>query len=230
MLKVRTYKQHTMETCGISCLLMVLDAFGKGYPTLAKENELHTHYSAKVTKGTLGASIACAMRSKWLDVELCHASPNALENTCTDEDGVERPYFPPEVFEQILSKHEEDIRKAQSLCGPASLDRGSFRMQNGVPITAETLKAELAKERLVMVQCFIPGDDDAHGKLMHWVLLYGWEDGLFLFVDPLPNGGKRRLPEAELLELMQTPFGPCALSVGAQPPPAPPEGENISSF
>lgn len=228
MPKVRTYKQHSMETCGISCLLMVLDAFGMGYPTPAKEAEFYAHYNARVTKGTLGASIACALRSKWLDVQLTHASPQGLENTFTDDDGSVKTYFPPEEFQKILGKHQEEICKAQSLRGPAAFDRGSFRLQNGVPITAEMLKAELAKDRLVMVQCFIPGDNDAHGKLMHWVLLYSWEDGQFLFVDPLPNGGKRRLPEAELLALMQTPFGPCCLSVGKKA--SAPESENIASF
>ena len=32
--KVRFFRQHSLETCGISCMLMVLDAFGKVlYPT-----------------------------------------------------------------------------------------------------------------------------------------------------------------------------------------------------
>ena len=33
-MKVRFWKQHTMETCGIACVLMALDAFGIDYPTV----------------------------------------------------------------------------------------------------------------------------------------------------------------------------------------------------
>ena len=40
--KLRFFRQHSMETCGISCILMALDYYGKvKYPTVTQERRLY---------------------------------------------------------------------------------------------------------------------------------------------------------------------------------------------
>ena len=59
-MKLTRFKQHSMETCGIACLLMVLDCFGLEYPTVGKEAAYYRQYGARCTPGTLGGGIALA--------------------------------------------------------------------------------------------------------------------------------------------------------------------------
>lgn len=50
--KLRFYKQHSMETCGPACMLMLLDLYGKiEYPTPKQEMKLYSLYRSKVFKG-----------------------------------------------------------------------------------------------------------------------------------------------------------------------------------
>ena len=71
-MKVRFWKQHTMETCGIACVLMALDAFGIDYPTVAKEQRLYQRLHSKAAPGKEGGAIACAIARYGLDVTMAY--------------------------------------------------------------------------------------------------------------------------------------------------------------
>jgi len=74
---------------------------------------------------------------------------------------------------------------------------------------------ELEKGGLVITQVFVPGEDGAHDKVMHWILLYGVEGDSFKVIDPMPKpiGGKIKLSAEELEEYMKTPFERTYISV-----------------
>ncbi|MBQ2954064.1 MAG: hypothetical protein IJE07_11050 [Clostridia bacterium] len=194
-MKVRFWKQHSMESCGIACALMILDAFGVDYPTIGKEQALYRRFRARCTPGTLGGSVAQLLTRHGLQVTLAHAEREMMVNR--------GGYYPPELHAQILAEHREAIERAGA----------RLTLRVGQPITADWLRAELAGERLVIVEVIVPGDADGmHDEVLHGILLTGAEDGVFLACDPLQ--GRIRLTEAELLAAMDTPLGAMAISAG----------------
>ena len=89
--KIRFYKQHTMETCGAACMLMILDLYRKvEYPTPKQERKLYSLYRSEAFKGINGAAIANCLSRNHLEVSLLHSSPQLMENRDA--------YFPEELF------------------------------------------------------------------------------------------------------------------------------------
>lgn len=196
-MKVRFWKQHSMESCGAACVLMILDAFGVDYPTIGKEHALYQRYRAKCTPGMLGGSAALALVRHGLDVTLAHAEAEMMVNR--------EGYYPPELFEGILGEHREAVLRAGD----------ALRLRLGEPVTAQWLRSELERERLIIAEILVPGDADGmHDHVLHGVLLYGVQEDEFLLCDPLR--GKCRTPEAELISAMNTPVGAMAISAGCK--------------
>lgn len=194
-MKVRFYKQHSMETCGIACLLMILDAFDKDFPTIGKEQAYYARYRSRVMPGTSMGAIAYALTRAGLDVTLMHASPALMDN----RDG----YNSPELHAQLLAEHRAFLERAGD----------ALTLRCGEPVTPSLLRNELAQDKLVLVEVYIPGDADGiHDHVLHGILLYGTQDNEFLACDPLQ--GRIRLSETELAILMDTPYGTTALCVG----------------
>ncbi|MBQ7874083.1 MAG: hypothetical protein IJ306_02815 [Oscillospiraceae bacterium] len=203
MREMKFYGQHgfedigitPFETCGISCLLMAKDYFGVDFPTTGKEKSLYLKYHSKAAKkGMLGSAIAYVLSEKKLGAKLVHSSEKLLENR--------ENYYPQEQFEEILAEHKKYIKMAN----------GAFSAEIDPDITGETLAAELKKDRLLIVQTFIEGNADGiHDKVMHWILLYGFENGIFKACDPL--SGKTTFTQEELAGYMETPFGKTYISV-----------------
>ena len=206
--------QETNETCGISCILMALTAFGRiKKPQPAAMDERSTEsifyemYGFDVGNGkkmgTLGSAIAYALSCRRLDVQLWHESEALIEN----RDG----YFPEALHEKMLASHREWIDKAQ----------GAFAVRAGMTIDAQAIRAELARERLVIVQCMVEGDADGmHDHVLHWILVFDWKDGKFRAYDPAYTPPSRKSPsyielsEQELEAYMDTPVGAAVISVG----------------
>ena len=194
-MKLRFWKQHTMETCGIACVLMALDAFGIDYPTVAKEQHLYRRYRSQAAHGTEGGAIACALAKHGLEVTLACSGAEVID----DRSG----YYPPEMLVALLAEQRTWLERAQ----------GAVRFEPGAIIDTEYLRAQLEQERLVIAQVCIPGDADGlHDHVLHGVLLYGVEGNEFLVCDPL--SGKRRITACELDALMNTPVGRMAIAAG----------------
>ena len=79
--KVRFFRQHSLETCGISCMLMVLDAFGKVIVSYGKAGEKTLRdLPLPAFKGTLASAIADCLSANGLNVEVYHSSRRFLDN------------------------------------------------------------------------------------------------------------------------------------------------------
>jgi len=203
MRKIRTYKQHTPETCGISCLMMALDYFGIDYPTMGKEHRLYQDYKTKVKSaphaslGTSGAAIACALVRRGLDVTLAHSSEKLLEN----RDG----YYPETLYGELLESYHGYIDRAgERLC-----------VRTGVEISCAALRRELAAGRLIILQCFVEGNADGmHDHVLHGILIYDADENCFYACDPWPSQGKVVLTDAELEARMETPVGRMYIAAG----------------
>ena len=195
--KVRFFRQHSLETCGISCILTALDAFGLvQYPTEKQEMKLYGIYRCRAFKGTLASAAADCLSKNGLEVGLYHSSPEYLDNL----DG----YFPEPLFRAILEEYTETLERI----------RGKVRIETGCSLTPDWYRSQLDGGRLLMVQCLVPGDADGmHDKTLHWILLYGYEGDDFLACDPLSR--KIRLSEAELEGYANTPQGRLCVAVGA---------------
>lgn len=209
--KPEYHRQHTMETCGIACLLMALDAFGVEYASVNRQMKYYDDYGAKSTPGTLGSAIAYVLCSKGFSKGLCikivHASEKLLENR--------GDYFEEEKYSRILDEHKLWLKAAETVKTVKKLPEESFSCVSGHYFDCDELKAELEKGALVITQVFIPGDDPEHDKLMHWILLFGEQGGVFNAIDPMPKpvGGRIKLSAEELEEYMNTPFERTYISV-----------------
>ena len=193
--KLRFFRQHTCETCGVSCILMLLDYYRKvQYPTEKMERKLYGIYRSRAFKGVPGSFAADCLSWNGLRVELLHSAEGFLEN----RDG----YFEGVLFEKILAEYR---RRAESCAGRVEI-------QTGRELDCRALKGLLAEGKLVMVQCIVPGDADGiHQEVLHWVLVYGWRENAFLLCDP--NFGKAAIPEADMERYMDAPVGKIFLTV-----------------
>ena len=55
--KIRFYKQHTLESCGAACMMMLLDFYRKvEYPTPKQERKLYSLYRSQAFLGMNGAA------------------------------------------------------------------------------------------------------------------------------------------------------------------------------
>ena len=208
MRKPEYHKQLTNERCGICCLLMAQQAFRpKDYATNAKQTAYYRDYGAKSTPGTLGSTIAYVLYMKGLDVKIVHGSERLLEN--------HGQYFAEEKYEAILAEHEKWLRDAELFKAVKKRPDDSFQLVRGHRFDCAELRSELEKGRLIIVQMFVDGDEGGHKKLMHWILLYGFEEGQFRAIDPMPKpvGGKIKLSCDELESHLDTPFERCYISI-----------------
>lgn len=220
MITIKSYKQHSLETCGAACALIALHAFGKGYATVRREQNLYAAFRARArvgdyrAAGMYGSAIATILARCGLDVRLVHASHDMLENldinhpAAPDRPLLGQPYYLPEIHRAMLNEHKSWIDR-EDRC---------FDVTVGVDITYSSFRDELAAGRLLIVQTIIPGDcDGIHDRVLHWIVVYGYEAGLFHAFDPLPNGGRFTLPDNELAALIDTPIGASYIAVGEKP-------------
>lgn len=202
--KLRFYKQHSMETCGPACMLMLLDLYGKiEYPTQKQEMKLYSLYRSKVFKGVNGAAIANCLSRNGLEVHLLHSSHQMMDNR--DD------YFPEPLFTELLSEYQAEAEKYP----------GKVFVAIGTEITCDTLRQELDAGRQIILETIIPGDADGiHDHVLHWVVVYGYEENLFHVCDPLSS--KIKLTAEELERYVDTPIGKIYIAVNEDMQQRPP--------
>ena len=193
--KLRFYRQHTMETCGPACMLMLLDLYRKTqYPTPKQEMKLYGLYRSRAFKGTRGASIALCLARNGLDVHLVHSSSEMLDN----RDG----YYTDELYSALLAEYQAEVEKC----------KGKISLFTGVEVTCGTLRQELDAGRQIIMKTIVPGNADGiHDHTLHWILVYGYEGNHFHVCDPLSS--KIKLTAAEMEHYMDTPVGRIYISV-----------------
>lgn len=194
--KIRFYKQHTMETCGAACMLMLLDLYRKiEYPTPKQEIKLYSLYRSRAFKGMNGAAIANCLSKNNLEIALLHSSPQMMDN----RDG----YFSEELYEALLEEYQASAEKCA--------DR--IQLTTGAVITCATLRQALDAGRQIILQCIVPGNADGiHDHVLHWIVVYGYEGDTFLACDPLSS--KIRITAEALENYMDTPIGRICIVTG----------------
>ena len=215
MRKVKLYRQHPLRidtkepayvSCGVCCIMMALNTFRSIPATHRREHNLYADWRCHATPGVLGSAIAHVLAVHRLEVKLVHESPSLLENRDRNYpfDAKHAPAgetaFTPETHAKILAEHRSYIDRQ---------DR-SFTLETGAAITPERIREELAADRLVIIQRLI--DDGEGGRVMHWMLIYGYENGAFLIRDPLQ--GSITMTDDELAGCIDTPFGASYIAVG----------------
>ncbi len=192
--KIRFYRQHSPETCGISCILMLLHVHGRvRYPTEKQERKLYSLYRCRAFMGTLPGAMAECLMKNGLAVEMYHTSGRSLANL--------NGYYPEELYREILRENEQALDRI----------RHCVRIFTHWVFTPEWYREMLAAHDLA-VQCAVPGDADGmHDRVLHWILLDGYADGFFRAFDPMQ--GRICLTEAELMGYADTPVGMICLAV-----------------
>lgn len=194
--KIRFYRQHTMETCGPSCVLMILDLYRRlEHPTIHMELNLYKHYRSYAFKGTPAVSVADCLSKYNLRTELLHSSTEYMDNR--DE------YYTESLYQSLLEEYRERVSRCAS----------SVDIRAGVPISCELLREKLDAGKQLIVQTIIPGDADGiHTEVLHWVVVYGYQGDTFLACDPLSS--KLTFTCEELEKYMDTPIGRIVVTVG----------------
>ena len=196
--KIRFFRQHSLETCGISCILMILDYYGKvKYPTEKQEQKLYALYRCRAFKGTLASAIADCLTRNRLKATVYHSSEKYLDNRSG--------YYPEPLYRAILDEYTGTLFRAG--------DR--THTETACVFDPDWYRAQLDRGNLLIVQCVVPGDADGmHSETLHWILLYGYENDIFLACDPL--SGKITLTEQELNRYTDTPVGSIAVAVSGE--------------
>ena len=208
--------QQTNETCGISCILMALTAFGKIkkpkenlMDEKSTESIFYEMYGFETPEGkrlgTLGGAIAYALSCRGLDAKIWHASEGLIEN--------KGGYFPEAMHEKMQMDHRSWMDKATGNVQLTILPDLAEEMQR--------LADALDGEHLLIVQCLVDGDADGmHDKVLHWILLFEHNDGVFRAYDPGYVRRSNKAPnyieitQRELRSFMDTPVGAAVICVG----------------
>ena len=194
--KIHFYKQHTMETCGPACMLMLLDLYRRvEYPTPKQEAKLYSLYRSRAFKGVNGAAIADCLSKNNLEVTLFQSFNNKMDN----RDG----YYSEELYESLQREYQAALGKCT--------DR--INLITDAVITCELIKQELDSGKQIVLQCIVPGNADGiHDHTLHWIVVYGYEEDEFLVCDPLSS--KIRITEEALENYMDTPIGKICVVTG----------------
>lgn len=194
--KIRFYKQHTMETCGPACMLMILDLYKKvEYPTPKQEMKLYSLYRSSAFKGVNGAAIANCLSKNNLEITLLQSFQQRMDN----RDG----YYSEELYEAL----QEEYQVAVDKCA----DR--IKLITNAAITCDLLKQELDSGKQIILQCIVPGNADGiHDHTLHWIVVYGYDGDEFLVCDPLSS--KIRINTEAMERYMDTPIGRLCIVTG----------------
>lgn len=194
--KIRFYKQHTMETCGAACMLMILDLYRKvEYPTPKQEMKLYSLYRSSAFKGINGAAIASCLSKNDLEVTLIQSFHQKMDNR--DD------YFSEELYEALQREYQTALDKC----------RNRIRLLTDANICCDSLKQELDEGKQIILQCIVPGNADGiHDHTLHWIVVYGYEEDEFLVCDPLSS--KIRITAEALENYMDTPIGRIDIVIG----------------
>jgi len=194
--KFPLWKQNTPETCGPACILTLCEYFGIiRHPSVELEKSIYRDYRSTAFKGTPGISVAKALAVRGLRVQLLHSSPEMMENR--------ELYFDEETFEKLFREYHQRVDFCRNL----------VEIQCDVDIQCDLLKRLLAEGKKLVLQTIVPGDADGiHTHVLHWVVVYGYENGEFLVGNPALDGGRLRLSETELMHYMDTPIGKICIA------------------
>ena len=194
--KIRFYKQHSMETCGPACMLMILDLYRKiEYPTPKQEAKLYSLYRSNVFKGVNGAAIANCLSKNNLEITLLQSFHQRMDN----RDG----YYSEELYEALQGEYQAAVDKCA--------DR--IKLITDAVLTCASLKQELDAGKQIILQCIVPGNADGiHDHTLHWVVVYGYDEDAFLVCDPLSS--KIRITAEALENYMDTPIGRICIVIG----------------
>ena len=206
--KIRFYPQHSpkpdiisMETCGMACVLMLLDYYDRiSYPTPKMELEkFYPKYRVNGYKGMTGAAVAAFLSfpTNRLKVHLVQSFREKMDNR--------NEYFPKDIYDSVMASHEMHLQNCK--------DR--IRLSAGKDFDLGFLEQELADGKKIVLECFIPEEPNAPPSVLHWVILeeYDAQTGLFRVRDPNPRVKLLYLTEAEMEAYMDTPIGKICITV-----------------
>lgn len=195
--EIRYFPQHTGETCGISCCLMLLDYYRANlkYPTVNMEEDLYNKYGVEGYMGTTGAAIADCLSRNHLYIHLVQSFTDRMDDGGT--------MFTAQELEKINCSHREHLTGCE--CG--------IRFSPGQNFDCAFLRQELESGKKIILQWVVPKVENGPPSVLHWVVLERYKDGRFRVRDPIPRYKLWNLTEAEMETLMTTPIGRICIVV-----------------
>lgn len=199
--KIRFYKQSEGYTCGPACVLMILDHYRKvPRSTARKENDIYKDYKSEAFMGMPGVSVAQCLADWGFQITLHHAQKEFMLNDRFRE--CSEPYFEPVLFENMRAEYIQRLEESDGL----------FEVRTDSPISSGWLRDLIAKEHQAILETIVPGNADGiHTHTLHWIVVYGYEDGKFHCINP--SCGKLWVPEEEIDGFLDTPIGKICVEI-----------------
>lgn len=193
--KIRYYHQSEDYTCGPACVLMILDHYRKvPRPTVKKEADIYKDYKSKAFMGTPGVSVAQCLADWGFQITLHHAQAECMLNR--DD------YFEPALFESMRAEYVQRLEESDGL----------FEVRTASPISSGWLRDLIAQDHQAILETIVPGDADGiHTHVLHWIVVYGYENGQFHCINP--SCGKLWVPEEEMDGFLDTPIGKICVEI-----------------
>lgn len=181
MLNVNCYRQRG-NTCAIACMLMVLEY----YQMIPKaswlyEKKYYKNYRSYYMEGTPLSAIAWHFAKNGLDVEIVHSEKELFKNN---------GFMSESLFEITKKEYQEFLELAKG--------KGAV-VSNGVNIDINFLKEKLMEERFAILAGQL-------GKILHTILLIGYEEDKFVVCDPLDKEWNFKTNK-EISDFMNTSIG-----------------------
>lgn len=199
--KIRNFRQHTNETCGPSCILILLDHYRKiHYPTMKMEEKIYQAYRSRAFAGTSASAIANCLSKNHLNVRLVQSFHDKMDNL----DRNNKVYFSPDLYEKMQQEYDMELQACKQ----------RISLITDTHITCDYVKEELAADRQVILLCIVPGcSDGIHDETLHWIVVYQYNSNKDFFLACDPSSHKIQITSEELEEYMNTPIGRICISV-----------------
>lgn len=198
MLKDVTHLQQKEDECSSTSLAMACSRLLDGQSTETLPNLIRTAHEKSVAKGMPGemySGLASFAQESGLNTTLVHSEQDLFSN--------KQERIPQDLFGELVEQYKGLLSEA--------VINGSI-VQTGVDINNKVIKPYLEAGNLVVLALELPN------HILHSVLVVGYEDGLFMYHDPLDHKGVRKEKfYGELEDMAKTSVGSWFLALNNKP-------------
>ncbi len=184
---IHPYKQKGM-TCAISCMLMVLEYYGKLKANALFEKDLYRKYRSKIIEGTPLSAVAFHFAKVGFNVDIVHSEKKYFSN--------EKKLLDPDIFEKSMIEYTNYIEWGMAK---------GVKSYTDYEITADEIRKRLKKDELIILSGQLK-------NVLHAVLVCGYENEKFIVCDPLCSK-KTIMSQDELIKFSKTDIGQWFVSV-----------------
>lgn len=183
---IKLYKQHG-NTCGIACMLMILEYYGIIKANKYYEKKYYNIYKSHFLDGVPFSAIAYHLVKQNLVVSIFHSEKYLFKKN---------DYLDSSMFESLINEYKMFLKSAKEK---------NLKIVNRIEIDCNLLKEKLDDNNFII----LAGQIDNN---LHAILLSGYIDNNFIVYDPLESN-KQIKSFNEINTFMNTSIGKWFITV-----------------